>query len=351
MLRTDRRDAMYSEKLKYIIQELPLAIPTVEEIRNLTGLHETNATDYAKLNGVAVDPFSKRSSYVVVGENNAASYIDTYRSCNVLDAKRHKYCGVRPIIREDELSDDVKKTLQYMCQVNNCHKYIPLIELNPGMKNGIQNDIVDFLNPMKSKRYRYHKDRFGILYLELECIDLGTIPMGLATRSEEIEFMAAKDDYDINNGSSQLEKTSRVFSENLGLGKLEVIDPVYLFKNREFILTRTDRLPDNLNYAYVRSEDNEDNEEVLIEHSSDTTNRKISYKNRRMYSVEEKPIIESRNTDDWKQALLKVAPVTWVYDPRARVYICEQIIASARDISLDNFQLPKDFARQFSKHM
>lgn len=338
MFRTRKSDAIYSKELEDIIQELPFVIPTTKEISNLIGLQATKATDYAKLNGVAVDPFVGGSSYIAIGENGEASYIDPYRSCKVIDDKRHEYCGVRPIIREDELSDDVKKTLKAICKESGSCRHIP---------------VSGKLDIKKSDRYKYGKGRSAELYIELECINMGTIPMELAERTEENEFMVAKDNYDKGNSSLQFEKTSRGFSENLGLGKLEVMDPVYLFKGREFVLTHTDRLPYNLNYAYVRYEDNGEtsSEKVLLEHSSDTINRKIFAEDRNKYSAEKRIVVESRDVKNWNQALLKVQPVTWVYDPRARVYICEQIIASARDISCDNFQLPEDFAKQFVKYM
>ena len=332
MFKTDKRDAMYSEKLNDIIQELPFAIPTIDEITKLTGLQKAKATAYAKLSGVAVDPFQNGSSYIVIGKNNEASYIDPYGSCKVLDEKRHKYSGVRPIIREDELSNDVKNALRYMCQVGGPYMRIPF-----GSR----------LDTKNSKRYKHVKDRLVGSCLALECINLGTIPMELTERDEENEFMAAKDNYDQGNSSLQFEKTSRVFSGNLGLGNIEVTDPVYLFRGREFVLTRTGSLPYNLNYAYVEGEYNG---EVLLEHSSITINRKQNAKDLNEYSARE-IIVESRSINEWHQALLNVQPVTWVYDPRARIYICEQIIASAKDISCDNFQLPNDFAKQFVKYM
>lgn len=265
MFRTDKRDAMYSEKLKDVIQELPFAIPTAEEIKKLTGLYATTATDYAKLNGVAADPFRGYSSYIVIDENGEACYIDPFNSCNVMDEARRKYCGIRLIIRENELTKDIAKTFSYMRQNNK----------------------------------------------GLETIYLGTVPMKLARKDEEDSFMDAKTNYDKGNNSSQFKQTSRVFSKNLALGNLEITDPVYLFRGREFVLTSTDYLPSNLNNEFAKS----------------------------------------RIFREKKQALLKVQPVTWVYDPRARIYICEQIIASAKDISCDNFQLPNDFAKQFVKYM
>lgn len=265
MFRTNKRDAMYSEKLKDIIQELPFAIPTAEEIKKLTGLYATTATDYAKLNGVAIDPFRGCSSYIAVDENGEACYIDPFNSCNVMDEARHKYCGIRLIIRENELTKDVAKAFSYMRQNNK----------------------------------------------GLETIYLGTIPMKLARKDEEDSFMDAKANYDNGNNSSQFKQTSRVFSENLGLGNLKITDPVYLFRGREFVLTSTDYLPSNLNNEFAKSR-------IFLEE---------------------------------KQALLKVQPATWIYDPRAKVYICEQVVASARNMPFKNPQLPKDFAKQFVKNM